>query len=182
MPPARFATWSKPALPQQHRGLRRARARAAHGDHRPVAVELAGARRQLAQRHQPRAGMWPSGPLNSSGSRTSTTCTRAARHLVQRVRLDLPHAGEGAASAAPTPGSAARRRLAFGLAAAQVGRHRDVHLLRVRQAEVVHVAGEVGLADLAAQARVVAPLLGDAGDGEAAVVVGRVEQAGVAAA
>ena len=49
----------------------------------------------------------------------------------------------------------------------------------MRQVEVVHVADEVVLADLAAQARIELPLLGDAGDGEAAVVVRRIEQAGL---
>jgi hypothetical protein len=47
----------------------------------------------------------------------------------------------------------------------------------MRQAQVVHVADEVGLVGVAAEARVVAPLLGHAGDRDAAVVVRRVEQA-----
>jgi hypothetical protein len=40
-----------------------------------LAVEFAAARRQLAQRQQPGAGMWPSGAGELAGSRTSTTCT-----------------------------------------------------------------------------------------------------------
>ena len=48
----------------------------------------------------------------------------------------------------------------------------------MRQAEIVHVADEIGLADLAAQPRIEAPLFGDAGHREAAVIVRRIEQAG----
>ena len=47
----------------------------------------------------------------------------------------------------------------------------------MRQPQVAHVADEIALADLAAQARIEAPLLGDAGHGEAAIVVRRIEQA-----
>ena len=49
----------------------------------------------------------------------------------------------------------------------------------MRQVEVLHVADEVALADLAAEARVEALLLGHAGHGEAAIVVRRIEQAGL---
>ena len=47
-----------------------------------------------------------------------------------------------------------QRRVGLGPAAAQVRRHRDVDQLRMRQPEVVHVADEVRLADLAAEARI----------------------------
>ena len=49
----------------------------------------------------------------------------------------------------------------------------------MRQVEVLHVADEVALADLAAQPRIELLLLGDAGGGEPAIVVRRIEQAGL---
>jgi hypothetical protein len=53
----------------------------------------------------------------------------------------------------------AHRRLALlGLAALHVRGHRDVHQLRVRQPEVLHVPDEVALADVAAEARIEAAL------------------------
>jgi hypothetical protein len=47
----------------------------------------------------------------------------------------------------------------------------------VRQSEVRHVADEIAFADVAAETRVVAAFLGDARDGQAAIIVRRVEQA-----
>ena len=47
-------------------------------------------------------------------------------------------------------GSAGSAASCVGPTAAQIGGHRDVDELRMRQAEVVHVADEVGFADLAA--------------------------------
>ena len=49
----------------------------------------------------------------------------------------------------------------------------------MRQVEVLHVADIVALADLAAKPRIELLLLGDAGRGEAAIVVRRIEQAGL---
>ena len=64
-----------------------------------------------------------------------------------------------------------------GLAAMQIGRHRDVHQLRMRQAQVAHVADEIALADLAAQPRIEAALLLDGRHREPAVIVRGIEQA-----
>ena len=121
--------------------------------------------------------MWPSGPLNSLGSRTSSTCTLARFSSSQcgstsqtppKVKRSGAQRGSGGAAG-----------LVAGLAAAQVGRHRLVDLLGMRQVEVLHVADIVALADLAAQARIELLLLGDAGRGEPAIVVRRIEQAGL---
>ena len=79
MPPVRLATWAKPARCRIDRRLRRAGARAADGDQRAVA-------RQLVRRARPSSPsgisfaprMCPSGPTNSSGSRTSMISTSAA--------------------------------------------------------------------------------------------------------
>ena len=59
----------------------------------------------------------------------------------------------------------------------EVAGHGDVEQLRVRQVEVLHVADEVLLADRIRHPRVEPVLLVHAADGEATVVVRRVEQA-----
>src|SRR3569623_1786841 len=51
--------------------------------------------------------------------------------------------------------------------------------LPARQIEVLHVADIVALADLAAEPGIELLLLGDAGRGQAAIVVRRIEQAGL---
>ena len=82
---------ANPAL-QDHDGLRRARAGATHRDDRPIARQLARAFR-AARRAESKAHrrMRPSGPSNSSRSRTSTICIDAAA-LLQHRGLDLPDA------------------------------------------------------------------------------------------
>ena len=100
--------------------------------------------------------------------------------LLKAVRIDFPHPGEAVAQRRPPR---VRRRRAFrrlvdlGLAAAQIGRHRDIHQLGMGEAEVLHVAGKIADADLAADARVEAALLADAGHRQPAVVMRGVEQA-----
>src|SRR5216683_2808817 len=67
--------------------------------------------------------------------------------------------------------------LVLGAAATQIGRHRDIDQLRVGEPHVLHVASEIADSDLAAEPRVEATLLGDAGYREATVIMRRVEQA-----
>src|SRR5215471_766830 len=71
----------------------------------------------------------------------------------------------------------ARDRVGLGAAAFEVGGHRDIHLLRMGQPQVPHVAGEIAFAGLAAETRVEPALLADTGDGQPAVIVGGIEQA-----
>ena len=59
----------------------------------------------------------------------------------------------------------------LGPAAFEVGGHRDIHLLGMRQPQIFHVAGEIALANLTAETRVEAALLADAGDRQFAIVV-----------
>ena len=176
MPPARLAIWLKPAF---------CSSTSACAERAPERQTVTTGRSRDSS--LVRAESWPSGisvapwmcpsePSNSSGSRTSTICTFGSV-LFERARLDLPDAGEGEGQRRPAGIGRAAARSAVRAAAAQVGRHRDVDLLRMRQAQVVHVADEVGLADVAAQPRVEAALLVDAGDGQSAIVVGRIEQA-----
>ena len=176
MPPARLATLSKPGLAEQHAspapsarpsGTPRRSARSRSSSPAPSAASPSGI--SFAP------GMWPSGPLNSSRSRTSTTCT-SRRCSSSQLRLHLPDAGERVGERRPVR-IAARSASGLRLAAFQVRRHRDLHQLRMRQAEVVHVADEIALADRLAEPRVVELLLADAGGGEAAVVVAGIEQA-----
>ena len=160
---------------QQYRGLGRPGAGPADGNHRPVAVQRGAALGQVVQGHQHGAGHMAQRPVELGGL-AHIHDLQPGRQLFQRVRLDLPDPAEGQCQR--RPGGFGRRRAVLGrLATAQVGRHRDVDQFGVGQAQVVHVAGEVVLVDLAAQARVVAQLLGDAGDGQAAVVVRGVQQA-----
>ena len=70
-----------------------------------------------------------------------------------------------------------RNRVGFGPAAFEVGGHRDIDLLWVGQPQVFHIAGKIAFADLAAETRVEAALLADAGDRQPAIVVGGIEQA-----
>ena len=97
-----------------------------------------------------------------------------AQVLLQPVGLNLPDAGERVGERRPV-GIQGRRLLR--LSAVHVGRDGDVHLLRMGQAEVLHVADEVLLADRLPEARVVQLLLADAGDGQAAVVMPGIDQA-----
>ena len=70
---------------------------------------------------------------------------------------------------------AAPRDLLLRHADLHVGRHRDVHHLRVRQFQVVHQR-DIVVDRLHLQARIVALLLADGGDGVALVVVRREDQ------
>jgi len=175
MSPARFATWSNPACARMA-VARGAPARVADRDNRSILSRFCQALCKRPERDQP-------GPADPPEQ--STELLRLAdiddlyrrRVLFQPLRVDLPHAREGVGHGRPGrigPFSALVGRAA----ASQVGRHRDVDLLRVRQADVVHVAHEVTLVDVAAQARVEAALLADAGHRQAPVVVGRVDEAG----
>src|SRR5205823_3305000 len=65
------------------------------------------------------------------------------------------------------------------LSALEVRRQRDVHLLRMRQTEVGHIADEVRLADRISKARVVELLLADARHREATVIVPRIDEAAI---
>jgi len=47
----------------------------------------------------------------------------------------------------------------------------------MRQPQILHVEGEIGLAGLAAEARIETPFLADAGHRQAAVIMRRIEQA-----
>ena len=175
MPPARLATSAKPAFcrsttacaeraPERHTattGVSRASSPARDGN------SASGMRRD------PR--MWPSGPSNSSRSRTSTTCTWSQMLLEDAGGISQMPAKVNVSGAHCGSAGGALPRL--GLAALQVRRHRDVHELGMRQPEVLHVADEVALADVAAEARIEAALLGDARHREAAVVVRGIEQA-----
>jgi hypothetical protein len=185
-PPAQHAAGQvghlrEPRLLQQHRRLCRPCARAAHRHDGAVAFDLAGTPGQFRQRQQAGTADVAECVGVFTGlahvDHLDVVGTAAGDAFFQHRGLDLPDATE--AEGQRRPGRFLRqRRAAVGLAAAQVGGHRDVHQLGMRQAQVVHVAGEVGHVCVAAQARVVALLFGHAGDGEAAVVVCRVEQAG----
>ena len=163
MPPGRLATSAEAGLLQDRRGLRRAAAGAAHRDDRLVlaaAPARASASSPSGTSVAPR--IWPSGPVNSSGSRTSSTCTLA--------RFSSSQCGSISQTPAKVKRSGAQvgivrraRVVVAGLAAAQIGRHRLVDLLGMRQVEVLHVADVVALADLAAEPRIELLLLGDAG-------------------
>ena len=99
-----------------------------------------------------------------------------AQVFLEPVRLDFPDAAEGVRKRSPV---GIERGGLLRLAALEIRRHGDVHLLRMRQAEVGHVADEVVLADRLGKPRVVELLLADAGDGEAAVVVAGIDQAAI---
>ena len=165
-------------LLQHHYGAGRARAGAAHGHHRALAVKRGQLRRQAAERHQPGARDVPERAKELVGfAHVDDLHPRLGPQLRQGLRSDLPQAGEGAAHIGPARvGADLFGR--FGPAAAQIRRHGHVESLGMRQIQIVHVAGEVALADLAAQARVVAPLFRHAGHRQAVVVMARVDQAG----
>src|SRR5688572_20894065 len=97
-----------------------------------------------------------------------------AQMLLEPVRLHFPDAGEGVSERRPVR---LLRRLMQWLPALQVRRNRGLHLLRVRKAEVGHVADEVVLANGLGEARVEELLLADTGHAQAAVVVSRIDQA-----
>ncbi len=169
-------------LLQDRRGMGRAAAGAADRHDRSVPRQLLGAGRELAQRHQGGAVDVPKRP-GEFVRLAHVEHLHGGEVLFEPVRLDFPDAREGEAQRRPgriqEAGLRGLRGVVAGPAAAQVGRHCLVDLLGVRQVEVLHVAGIVGLADLAAQSRIEFLLLADAGDGEAAIVVRRIEQAGL---
>ncbi len=153
----------------------RAAAGAAHRDDGLVLGQLPGALGKLAQRHKRGAADMAQGSGELVGL-AHVQHLHPGQILLQPVRLDLPDTAEREAQGRPArigrcAGFVAR------LATTQVGRHRFVDLLGMRQIEVLHVADIVALADLAAEPRIELLLLGDAGGGEAAIVVRRVEQA-----
>ena len=98
--------------------------------------------------------------------------------LLDPLRRHFPDAGEAVVERRPI-GQLARDRADLRSAALEIGRHGDIDLLGMRQAQIGHVAAEIAFAQLAAQARVEAALFGDAAGGQAAVVVGGIEQAAV---
>ena len=85
------------------------------------------------------------------------------------LRVDLEQSRIALAHRSPVGG--ARHLGVIGLARAHVGGHGDGNLPGVGKAQVFHEADEVAFVGLAADARVVRPLLADRGDGAAAVVV-----------
>src|ERR1700682_5843198 len=99
-----------------------------------------------------------------------------AQMLLEPVWLYLPDSGEGIRERRPL---GVREDRLLGSAALQVPGPGGSLLLRGRRAEMGHVADEVGLADRFREARVVDLLLADAGDGEAAIVVARIDQAAI---
>ena len=129
-------------------------------------------------------------PMRRAGSGSRRGYGRAARKILRArarrgsaPRGDAPRARAGRSprsrqSCSATAPNAARGDVEFalGLAAFEVGRHRDIELFRVRQVQIVHVAGEIGFAGLAAEARVEMPLLADAGRGQPAIIMRRIEQ------
>src|SRR6516162_2150522 len=162
-------------LAQDHGGLRRAAAGPAHGDDRAVACQLTGAFGQLAERDQDRLANVSQRSPELIGL-PHVEDLNALGMLLETVRVDLPDAGEGVFEMRP----AWLRRdigVCLRLAAFEVGRHRDIHLLRMRQPQILHVAGEIAFADLAPQTRIEAALLTNTGDGQPAIVVGGIEQA-----
>ena len=152
-----------------------AAAGAADGDDRLVLRDFLRARRQLAQGDERRAPDMTQG-TRELGRLAHVDDLHLGEVLLQPVRLDLPDAAEGEAQRGPARLSG-RRCFVPGLAAAQIGGHRLVDLLRVRQVEVLHVSDIVAFADLAAQPGIEPLLLGDAADREATIIVCRIEQA-----
>ena len=102
---------------------------------------------------------------------------KLAQMLFDPMGFDLPDAGEGQSQR--RPGRFFDRRPALADSAFEIGRHGDIHLLGMGQAEIAHVAHEIVLAQLAAQARIEAPLLAHARDHEPAIVVAGIKQAGL---
>ncbi len=93
--------------------------------------------------------------------------------------LDFEQAGVGLAHRPPV-GRA--RHLAIGrLAGAQIGRHRDIDLLGMRQVQVLHEPDEVAFIGAAANARVVSSLFCHRRHRAATVVMRRKEQARIRA-
>ena len=97
-----------------------------------------------------------------------------AQVLFEPVRLHLPDAGEGVGERRPVwiQGGDLLRSPAF-----QVRGQRHVHLLRVRESEMRHVANEVFLADRLGKAGVVELFLAHARHREAAIVMAGIDQA-----
>ena len=67
----------------------------------------------------------------------------------------------------------------FRAAAFQIGGHGDIDLLGMRQPQIVHVADEIAFRKRAAEPRIEALLLGDAGHRQAAIIMGGIQQTGV---
>src|SRR5579864_2487320 len=97
--------------------------------------------------------------------------------LLDPMGIDLPDAGKGEGQR--SPGWAVGGLGTFPPPAFQIGRHGDIHQLWMRQSEVPHVAGEIVFAQFAAEAGVESPFLADARDREPAIVMPRVEKAGL---
>ncbi len=95
--------------------------------------------------------MWPSGPSNSLGL-AHVDHLHVAQMFLDPMRLHLPDAGEGQHHR-PQSGTH-RRREPSRPSAFHVGRHGDVDLLGMRQAEILHIADEIVFRDLAADARI----------------------------
>src|SRR5256886_2618155 len=161
---------------QHDRGLRRARARTAHGDDGTVARKLARASGELPERNQLRAVNAPERAVIFVGL-AHVDDLNVGRVFLERVGLDLPDAREGKCQGRPA-GLRGQRGVLLGTTAAKIRRHRDVDQFRMRQAEIVHVADEIGFPDLATEPRIEAALFGDARHREAAVIVRGIEQAG----
>src|SRR5439155_10685927 len=89
--------------------------------------------------------------------------------------LDLGDAGESERERRPRLHDGFLHR-AFRASAAQVRWNRDVDLLRMREAEVTHVADEIILRDRLGEAWIEALFFVDARHGEAAVIVRGIEQ------
>src|SRR6516164_4556057 len=159
---------AKPSLAQDHGGLCRAAAGAADRDDRAVARELAGAIGQLGEWNELGTANMPERPLELPRFANIEDLNLAGM-LFEAVRIDLPDAGKGVFEMGPAR-VFARNRVGFGPAAFEVCRNRDIHLLWVGQPQVLHVAGEIAFAGLAAEARVEAALLADAGNRQPAII------------
>ena len=138
-----------------------------------VPGKLCGASGQFTERDQIAPRICPSGPLYSDDSRNVEDLNLVGGFF-QRLGLDFPDAREGVGQRRP-------------------GRRRERHvsvlpppnlrlagtatsIVRMRQVQIVHVAGEVGFADLTSQARIEAPLFRHARHRETAIVMCGVEQ------
>jgi hypothetical protein len=91
------------------------------------------------------------------------------------LRVDLEQSRVSLAHRSPVGGM--RHAGVIGLARAQVGGHGERQSAWVGKVQIFHEADEVAFVGLAADARVVRPLLADRGDGAAAVVVPGKDQA-----
>src|SRR5215469_14896147 len=78
--------------------------------------------------------------------------------LLHPLRLDLPEAPEGEDERRPS-WLGELRLSALAPAATEIGGNGDIDLLRMRQPKILHIPGEVVFAEVAAEARIEAPLL-----------------------